>query len=166
MYSETFILPEPDLGETGAFRTSRHNATVKTSKPDKNQNAVVHTTDSNDIIRKKNMGAIPDSDSKISFNQKNQPGTANLLSIQAAVTDQSIKESIAQFADLTNYAPLKQPVADAGIAKVSLIRNQYLAIANDRRSLLSVLRAGKEEARKRANKMMAKIYRKIGFLTD
>ncbi|MDR1890703.1 MAG: tryptophan--tRNA ligase [Puniceicoccales bacterium] len=165
-YSETFVLPEPYIGETGARIMSLQNPAAKMSKSDKNQNAVVHITDSDDVIRKKIIGAVTDSDSKISFDQKNKPGIANLLNIYAAATDQSIEKSIAQFADLTNYAPFKRAVADAVIAKISPIRNKYLTIANDREYLLSVLRAGKEEAQKRANKMMAKIYRKVGFLID
>jgi tryptophanyl-tRNA synthetase len=112
------------------------------------------------------MGAVTDSDNRICFDQENKPGIANLLNIYAAATDQSMEESVAQFADFASYAPFKQAVADTVIAKISPIRNKYLEIANDGKYLLSVLSAGKKEAQRRANKMMAKVYRKVGFLLD
>jgi tryptophanyl-tRNA synthetase len=166
IYSETFILPEPYVEKTGARIMSLQDPTVKMSKSDKNQNAIVYITDADDVIRKKIMGAVTDSDNRIFFDKKNKPGIANLLNIYAAVTDQSMETSVAQFADLASYAPFKQAVAEAVIAKISPMKDKYLEIANDRKYLLSVLNAGKEEAQKRANKMMAKVYRKVGFLLD
>ncbi|MDR2778690.1 MAG: tryptophan--tRNA ligase [Puniceicoccales bacterium] len=166
IYSETFVLPEPYIGKTGARIMSLQDPTIKMSKSDKNQNAVLYITDSDDVVRKKIMGAVTDSDSKISFDQKNKPGIANLLNIYAAATNQSIEASVAEFANLTSYTPFKRAIADVIIAKISPIRNKYLEIVDDKEYLLSVLNEGKEEAQKRANKMMAKVYRKVGFLID
>jgi tryptophanyl-tRNA synthetase len=95
---------------------------------------------------------------------KNKPGIANLLNIYAASTGKSIADAVAEFAHLTSYAAFKQSVADALIAKIIPIRTQYLAIANEKEYLLSVLDDGRQEAQRRANKMIGKVYRKVGFL--
>jgi tryptophanyl-tRNA synthetase len=165
-YSDTFVLPEPHIGETGARVMSLQNPTAKMSKSEKNQNGVVYIADGDDAIQKKFTGAVTDSGSKIEFDEVNKPGISNLLNIFAALSDISIEAAIEKFSPMTSYAPFKQAVADAAIEKISPIRAMYEEIANDREFLLSVLGEGREEAQRRANKMMAKVYRKVGFVCE
>ncbi|MDR1413844.1 MAG: tryptophan--tRNA ligase [Puniceicoccales bacterium] len=163
-FSETFVIPEPYIGETGARIMALQNPTVKMSKSDSNQNSVVYLVDSDDAICKKIMGATTDSSGEISFDPENKPGIANLLDIYAASTGQSIADSVAAFSHLTSYASFKQSVADAIVAKITPIRTLYQSIAGEKDYLLSVLEDGRQDAQKRASKMISKIYRKIGFL--
>jgi tryptophanyl-tRNA synthetase len=163
-FSETFVIPEPYIVETGARVMSLQNPMAKMSKSDTNQNAVVYLTDSDHIISKKIMGAVTDSDTRIIFDPDNKPGIANLINIYAASTGESIEVSCARFAELTSYAPFKRDVADAVIAKIAPIREKYAEVVHDRDYLLSVLNDGREEAQGRSNKMISKVYRKVGFL--
>ncbi|MDR0595379.1 MAG: tryptophan--tRNA ligase [Puniceicoccales bacterium] len=165
-YSDTFVLPEPYIGQTGARIMSLQNPTVKMSKSDKNQNGVVYITDTDEIIRKKITGAITDSGNEIAFDEKNKPGISNLLNIFAAIEGISIEEAVKQFSSLTSYVPFKQAVADAVIGKVSPMREKYGEIVQDKDYLVAVLRAGREEAQQRANKMISKVYRKVGFVME
>ncbi|MDR3144065.1 MAG: tryptophan--tRNA ligase [Puniceicoccales bacterium] len=163
-FSETFVIPEAYVGKVGARIMSLQNPLAKMSKSDANQNSVVYITDADDVIRRKIMGAVTDSGGEIIFDSVNKPGISNLLNIYAAITEKTVDDAVAELCHLTSYAPLKRTVADAVIAKISTIREKYLEIADDREYLLSVLEAGRIEAQKRANRMIAKVYRKIGFL--
>jgi tryptophanyl-tRNA synthetase len=165
-YSDMFVLPEPYIGQTGARIMSLQNPTIKMSKSDKNQNGVVYITDTNEIIRKKITGAITDSGNDIAFDEKNKPGISNLLNIFAAIEGISIEEAVRQFSSLTSYVPFKQAVADAVIGKISPMREKYGEIVQDKDYMVEVLRAGREEAQRRANKMISKVYRKVGFVME
>jgi tryptophanyl-tRNA synthetase len=165
-FSDTFTLPEPYVGDTGARIMALQNPIAKMSKSDKNQNSVAYITDSDAVIRKKIAGATTDSGQEISYDLENKPGISNLLDIYAAITDKTIGEAVKEFADLTNYAPFKQAVADATIAKISPIRKRYHEIERDMEYLKSVLEEGRHEAQERADKMIAKVYHRVGFLRN
>ncbi len=165
-FSPTFNIPEPYITQSGARIMSLQDPVAKMSKSDKNQNAVLYITDTDDVIRKKLMSAVTDSESSIVYDPENKPGIANLLNIYSAVCDISIKESVVQFAHLTNYAPFKRAVVDAVISKILPIREKYFEIVEDKEYLRSILLAGRNEAQKRANNMLAKVYRKVGFISE
>ncbi|MDR1255544.1 MAG: tryptophan--tRNA ligase [Puniceicoccales bacterium] len=165
-YSETFTVPEPHIGQAGARVMSLQNPLAKMSKSEKNQNGLIGVADSDDLIRKKIAAAVTDSGGTIEFDEVNKPGISNLLNIYAAVAEVSVGEAVEQFSSLGNYAPFKRIVADAIVAKIAPIREKYGEIAGDREYLLSVFRAGREDAQRRANKMMAKVYRKVGFVIE
>jgi tryptophanyl-tRNA synthetase len=165
-FSETFVLPEPHIGQTGARVMSLQNPATKMSKSDKNQNGVVYITDTDDVIRKKFTSAVTDSGNKIEFNEEEKPGISNLLNIFAAMAEVSIGEAVEQFSSLTSYAPFKQVVADAAIAKFGPMREKYNESIRDREYLLSVLNTGKKDAQRRADRMITKVYRKVGFAME
>ncbi|MDR3273992.1 MAG: tryptophan--tRNA ligase [Puniceicoccales bacterium] len=165
-FSETFVLPEPYVRQTGARVMSLQNPVTKMSKSDKNQNSVVYITDTDDVIRKKFTSAVTDSGNKIEFDEEEKPGISNLLNIFAAMAEVAIEEAVEQFSSLASYVPFKQTVADTAIAKIAPIREKYNEIVRDKEYLLSVLHAGKEDAQRRANKTIAKVYRKTGFVME
>ncbi|MDR2435736.1 MAG: tryptophan--tRNA ligase [Puniceicoccales bacterium] len=164
-FSETFALPEPYIGQVGARVMSLQNPTAKMSKSDKNQSGVVYITDTDDAIWKKINGAVTDSGSRIEFDEKAKPGISNLLNIFAAIADMSIEAAVEQFSSLGGYAAFKRAVADVTIAKISPIRKKYGEVIQSKDYLLSILNSGREDAQRRANKMIAKVYRKVGFAT-
>jgi tryptophanyl-tRNA synthetase len=163
-FSETFTIPEAYVGQAGARVMSLQNPTVKMSKSDTNPNAVICVTDTDDSIRKKIMASVTDSGNEIAFDPINKPGVSNLLNIYAAITDKNVEDAVSELSNLTSYAPFKRTVADAVVAKISTIREKYLQIADDGKYLLSVVEAGRIEAQKRANAMIASVYEKVGFL--
>ncbi len=164
IFSPTFNIPEPYIGHSGARIMSLQNPQSKMSKSDKNQNSVIYITDSDDILYKKIMSAVTDSNSKIEYDLENKPGVSNLLDIYSAAQGINIKESVNQFSNLSSYLPFKQAVADAVISKIGPIRERYFEIVGNKEYLHSVLADGRIEAQKRANKMIAKVYRKVGFV--
>jgi tryptophanyl-tRNA synthetase len=163
-FGETFAVPEAYIGKVGARIMSLQNPAAKMSKSDSNQNAVVYLTDSDAVISKKIMAAVTDSGSGVIFDPINKPGIANLLNIYAAATDIEVNDAVSQFANVSGYASFKRAVADAVIGKVAPIREIYFTISSNGEYLRSVLCEGRVEAQRRADAMIAEVYRRVGFL--
>lgn len=165
-FSPTFTVPEPYIGSIGARVMSLQNPLNKMSKSDTNQNSVIYIVDSDEIIRKKLTSAVTDSGDSITYDPKNKPGIANLLSIYAAAKDVSLEVAVEEFAGLSSYLPFKKAVVDAVVEKIRPIRERYFELVNDKEYLFSVLEDGRVEAQRRANRMIAKVYRKAGFVNN
>lgn len=162
-YSDTFNVPEPYIGKSGARIMSLQNPISKMSKSDSNQNATIFITDEDTVIRKKIMSAVTDSDNSIVYD-KGRPGIANLLNIFAACRGIDVHEAEKECSDIKNYSSFKDAVSDIVVSKLRPVRERYHAIVDDKNYLMSVLEQGAAVAQSRANKMIAKVYRKVGFL--
>ncbi len=161
-YSETFTLPEPYIAKTGARIMSLQDPTKKMSKSDENENATLCILDKPDVLNKKIMRAVTDSGTEIRA-AEDKPGVANLLQIHAAISGREIAELEAAFVG-KGYGVLKKEVAAVVIAALEPIRSRYGELIEDKRYLESVLEDGAGKARKRADRMLAKVYRKAGFV--
>lgn len=161
-YSDTFVVPEPFIGKSGARIMSLQNPEAKMSKSDPNPAGVVFITDTPDIIRKKFRSAVTDSGTEIRTGD-DKPGVTNLLSILSGVTGRPIDAIVAEFAG-KNYGALKNAAAEAVIATLDPVRLKYEALIKDKAYLESVMKAGAEGAQRSANRTMSKVYRKTGFV--
>ncbi len=161
-YSDTFVLPQPFIGKSGARIMSLQDPTSKMSKSDPNPAGVVYITDTPDIIRKKFRSAVTDSGSEVRAGD-DKPGITNLLSILSGVTGRPVAALEADF-DGANYGKFKDAVADAVIATLDPVRLRYESLVNDKAALEAVMKAGAEGAQRNANRTMSKVYRKTGFV--
>ena len=161
-YSDTFVLPQPFIGKTGARIMSLQDPTSKMSKSDPNPAGVVYITDTPDIIRKKIRSAVTDSGSEVRSGE-DKPGVTNLLSILSGVTGRPVSALEADF-DGANYGKFKDAVADAVIATLDPVRLRYEALVKDKAALEAVMKSGAEGAQRSANRTMSKVYRKTGFV--
>lgn len=163
-YSPTFNVPEPFIGEAGARIMSLQTPTAKMSKSDPNQAGTVYIIDTNDAIRKKIMSAVTDSEGSIRRDPENKPGVTNLISIYAAAagtTPEAVEDAFAG----KGYGEFKKAVADAVVALLSPIRDRYEELVSQKDHLDAVLKAGAETAQRTANRTLAKVYRKVGFVS-
>jgi tryptophanyl-tRNA synthetase len=161
-YSDTFKVPEPYIPKTGSRIMSLQNPDRKMSKSDDNANDYILLLDDPDLIRRKLLSAVTDSGSEVRFDEA-KPGISNLLTILSSVTDRAIPELEAEFAG-KGYGDFKKAVADAVIARLEPVQARYRELMENKDYLNQVLKAGAETAQVRASKMMAKVYRKVGFL--
>ena len=164
-YSETFTLPEPLIGQTGARIMSLQSPENKMSKSDPNALATIYITDEEPILRKKIMSAVTDLENKIRFNPQ-QPGISNLLNIYCAITGISSQEAEDKFSRYDGYAKFKSAVADAVVELINPIQQKFNSIKDDKEYLLSVVKSGASVAQPIANKMISKVYRKVGFIAQ
>ena len=161
-YSETFVLPEPLIPKVGARVMSLQDPTKKMSKSDTNEKSFVLMTDSADVIMKKFKSAVTDSDGFVKYDVENKPGISNLMSIYSVMTGKGFEEIEKEF-DGQGYGTFKAAVAQSVIDTLKPVQDEYSHILNDKAYLEGVLREGAEKARYQANKVLNKVYRKVGF---
>ena len=161
-YSETFVLPEPMIPKVGARVMSLQDPTKKMSKSDANEKSYVLMTDSADVIMKKFKSAVTDSDGTVRYDEENKPGISNLMGIYSVMTGKGYAEIEKEF-DGQGYGTFKTAVAQSVIDNLSPVQQEYNRILADKEYLEGVLRDGAEKARYQANKMLNKVYRKVGF---
>ncbi len=161
-YSGTFKVPDVYIPKAGARIMSLQEPENKMSKSDDNLNGTLFLLDPPNLLRKKIMSAVTDSGNEIAA-REDKPGMTNLLNILSSITNASIAELEKRFSG-KGYAEFKDAVADAVIAIVEPIQEKYASIINDKPYLESIIKEGANAAQNRANKMLSKVYRKVGFV--
>jgi len=161
-YSETFVVPEIFVPKVGARIMSLQDPTKKMSKSDENPDGYIALLDSPDVIRRKIKRAVTDSGTEVRYDEE-RPGIANLLTLHAVLTDQSVQASEAHFAG-KGYGDLKSELGDVVVATLEPVQKRYQALMADKAQLEQVLARGAERARGRAQKTMSKVYRKVGLV--
>lgn len=161
-YSETFVLPEPMIPKVGARVMSLQEPTKKMSKSDANEKSFVLMTDSADVIMKKFKSAVTDSDGVVRYDVENKPGISNLMGIYSVMTGKGFEEIEKEF-DGQGYGTFKAAVAESVIGTLKPVQDEYNRILADKPYLEGVLKDGAEKARYQANKLLNKVYRKVGF---
>ena len=161
-YSETFKIPEPQIGATGARVLSLQDPTRKMSKSDDNQGSYILLTDEPDLIRKKIARAVTDSGSEVRSGP-DKPGISNLLSIMGAFSGKSLEDLQAEF-EGRGYGDFKKAAAEVVVEGLRPIRERFEEVDKDQAYLDAVLKGGAEFAQKKAYKILSKVYRKVGFV--
>jgi tryptophanyl-tRNA synthetase len=161
-YSETFSIPEPYIPNIGARVMSLQDPTKKMSKSDGNADNYVALLDPADVIRRKIKRAVTDSGREIRYDES-RPGLANLMNMYSALSGQSIKDVEVAFEGKL-YGQLKSELADLMVAALEPVRAKYEDIMSDKTYLGVLLARGAEQCRRKAQKTLAKVYRKVGFV--
>jgi tryptophanyl-tRNA synthetase len=163
LYGEdTFVVPEVYIPPVGARIMSLQDPTSKMSKSDPDVNATLFLDDTDDQIRKKLKRAITDSGSEITY-EDSKPGVQNLLSIQSALTGKPIDQLVASYAGKM-YGHLKVDTAEIVVQTVGPMRDRVNQLMQDKAYLDDLLVAGADRARERAQKTLARVYDRIGFI--
>ena len=156
------MVPEGFIPKLGAKIMSLQNPLAKMSKSDENPNGFISMLDDSDTIRRKMRRAVTDSDTEVRFSE-DKPAISNLLTIYSLCSGVSVADAEKQF-EGAGYGVFKDAVADAVIATLEPIQQRHKQLMADKDYLNEVLKQGAERANRIASKMVAKVYRKIGFL--
>ncbi|HEV7214164.1 MAG TPA: tryptophan--tRNA ligase, partial [Chloroflexota bacterium] len=113
-FGDTFVLPEPLIGEAGARIMSLTDPTQKMSKSDVDPNGTIALLDPPDLVRRKIMRAKTDSGSDAAFDPA-RPGITNLLEIYKTLTGEPQQQVEDHFAG-RGYGEVKREVADLVVA--------------------------------------------------
>lgn len=163
LYSPTFNLPEGYITKEGAKIMSLQEPTKKMSKSDTNVNSFILMTDTPDQIMKKFKRAVTDSDGIVRADAAEKPGVTNLMSIYSVFTGKDYA-AIEQEFEGKGYGDFKVAVAESVIAGLAPIQNEYSKILADKTYVDEVLKTGAAGASRLADRMVAKVYRKVGLL--
>lgn len=162
LYSPTFTLPEPYIGKTGAKIMSLQEPDKKMSKSDTNANSFILMTDDADTILRKFKRAVTDSDGVVRAGD-DKPGVTNLMSIYSSLTGKTFADIEKEF-DGQGYGVFKEAVAGSVIDAFRPIQAEYSRILADKEYLDGVLKEGAATASRIADRMVAKVYKKVGLV--
>jgi tryptophanyl-tRNA synthetase len=95
---------------------------------------------------------------------KDRPEAENLLSIHAALSDQPLDASIAQFAG-QQFSGFKQALADLTVAKLEPINREMRRLLADPAEIERILKEGAHRARAIATPVMDSVKQAVGFIT-
>ncbi len=160
-FGDFFTVPKPLIPKVGARIMSLTEPTKKMSKSDTFVKSRILLLDDENIIRKRIMSAVTDTDGIIKFDPKNKPGISNLLTIMSAITNTSIEQLVTTYQN-TDYKTFKEAVADCVVAELKPIKEKYSTIINSG-ELDAFLDKGKADANRVARKKIAKFNHKIGL---
>jgi tryptophanyl-tRNA synthetase len=160
-----FPLPEPVITGPGTRVMSLRDGTKKMSKSDESDMSRINLTDDADAIANKIRRArtdpnpLPASKDEL----KDRPEAENLLSIHAALSDQPLEASIAQFAG-QQFSVFKQALADLTVAKLEPINREMRRLLSDPAEIDRTLRDGAARARAIATPVMDEVKKTVGFI--
>ena len=163
VYGDVFTVPEPFIGKVGGRVMSLQEPTRKMSKSDP-EDTFISLLDPPDVARRKIKRAVTDSDGEIRFDPKEKPGVSNLLSIIAALTDESV-EAVASGLSGQGYGALKERAADCVLAMLEPMQAEHRRLMADKGYLQGVLDQNAERASRLASRTLDKVKRKVGFAT-
>ncbi len=161
-YSETFKIPAAYNPKVGARIMSLQDPTQKMSKSDTNENGYILLLDPLDRAANKIKRAVTDSGSEVKRGDGKE-GIVNLMSIYGACTGKSFDEIEAEF-EGRGYGDFKKSVAEAVVETLRPIQEKYADLMKNKDYLKQVYKSGAERASRVANRTLAKVYRKVGFI--
>ncbi len=161
-FGETFVIPEGVILKETAKIYDLQNPTAKMSKSG-DPKGLVNIMDDSSVVVKKFKSAVTDLDGVIRFDRETKPGISNLLGIYSAITGESIDSLVARF-DGAGYGALKTELADVVVARIEPIRNRAEELLSDPAELDRLLAKGAAKANELAEKTLATVYERIGFI--
>lgn len=161
-YSPTFVVPEGIYPRVGAKIASLLDPTAKMGKTDENAEGTVFLLDDKDTVMRKFKRAVTDSGSEIIVSP-DKPGISNLITIYSVFTDKTPAEVEAEFAR-SNYATFKLAVGEVVSDFLMQIQSEYKRIRADKSYLAQIMEDGANKASYIAQKTLAKVKRKVGFV--
>ncbi|MCX6504207.1 MAG: tryptophan--tRNA ligase [Actinobacteria bacterium] len=162
-FGETFTVPKATVPPLGARVMDLQDPTIKMSKSNSSPQGIIGLLDSPETIRKRIRSAVTDSDNHIEFNPDTKPGLANLLTLLAVTTEQSIEAVVSEY-ESSGYGSLKDATADAIIACLSPIQERYADLSSDLKYVSGQLNQGAERARSLSSPVIARVRERAGLL--
>lgn len=161
-YSQTFVVPEPDIRKEGARIMGLDNPLKKMSKTAESEYNYIALTDDAETIRRKISKAVTDSGSDVKFDGKRK-GLYNLLSIYQLFSQMSQSEIENKFVG-KGYGDFKKDLAELLIEKLKSFQEKYNKLMKDKKYLLEVVKDGAKKAQPIAQKTLQDVKNKIGLI--
>jgi tryptophanyl-tRNA synthetase len=124
---------------------------------------IVEMLDEPRVSAKKIRSAVTDSGTEIRFDEDKKPGISNLLTIYSALTGRTIDDLEAAY-DGRGYGDLKKDLAEVVVDFVTPFRDRTLELLDDKAQLDAMLRRGAEKAAAVAERTLADVYERVGFV--
>ena len=163
-YGEVFEMPDVYVAPVGNKILNLQNPLEKMNKSDNGDNkGTIFLMDDIEIAKKKIMQAKTDSLNKVHFDEINQPGISNLMSILSKITNESF-ESIEKRYTGVGYGAFKKEVSETVAKLLTTIQERY-KIYSDEKVLREILKNGASDAQIVAAETLKRVKISLG-LTD
>lgn len=162
-FGATFVVPKAVVPTVGARIKGLLNPTAKMGKSGDDANNMILLEDSDEVIIKKLKRAVTDSLNQIKFDEENQPGVSNLLTIISACEGKTIDDVVLELQG-QGYGALKTRAAQAVISVVKPIREKYEYYLNNQDKLLEIMKNGAKKAEIIAKETLNRAKSNMGLL--
>jgi len=159
-FGETFVVPEPYIVKEGMRIMGLDDPSKKMSKSAASELNYIALTDSPEKIREKIKKAVTDSGKRVRY-ADDQPAIKNLINIYSLL-DNVKPEEVESIYKGKSYSEFKADLAEVIVDFLKNFQEKYTEI--DDKDVLNLLDEGKEKAKKMAEKKMAEVKKKVGFL--
>jgi tryptophanyl-tRNA synthetase len=162
--TELFTLPEPMIPPTAARIMSLRDGTAKMSKSDPSEQSRVHLTDDADTIAAKIRKAKTDPEPLPADPAEldGRPEARNLVSIYAALTDETADQVLARFAG-QGFGAFKPALAEVLVEALRPITTRLAELERDPAELDRLLADGAAKARATAAPILKGTYEALGL---
>ena len=162
-FKKTFRLPEPYILKSTAKILDLQLPTAKMSKSASSPGGIIEMLDDPKVSAKKIRSAVTDSGSEVRFDEEEKPGISNLLTIYSALTGREIEDLEKEY-DGRGYGDFKKDLAEVVVEFVTPFRDRTLELLDDKAQLDAVLRDGAARANAVAERTLADVYDRVGFV--
>ncbi len=162
---ELFKIPEHSFNKVGSKILDLQNPEIKMSKSNENKKGTIFILDSEGDIRKKIMSAKTDSLDNVKYDEENQPGVSNLLTIYSSIKNISITDAEKHFIG-KKYGDFKREVADTVVSELKKIQDVFYELKNnkvEKEKLMKQLKKNADECKKIASETIKAVYEAIGM---
>lgn len=163
IYGDTFKVPEVFIPKVGARIMSLSDPESKMSKSDDDPTGSISLLDKPEDIMRKFRRAVTDSDTVVRFDAKHKKGISNLMSIYSTATGKTFAEIEAEFAG-RGYGDFKPAVGESVVELLRPIREKTEDLLKNKDYLEQIYRNGADRAAQLAERTLAKVYKKVGFI--
>lgn len=161
-YGETFVMPDVYVAPVGNKITNLQNPLEKMNKSDSGDNkGTIFLLDDIEVAKKKIMSAKTDSLSNVHFDEENQPGISNLMSILSKITGEDF-ESIEKRYQGKGYGEFKKEVAEVVANLLETIQQRYKQY-NNQEYLDQILLQGAKQAQVVAAQTLKRAINSLGL---
>jgi len=161
-YGNTFDLPDVYIAPVGNKILNLQNPLEKMNKSDSGDNkGTIFLMEDIASAKKKIMSAKTDSLNRIHFDEENQPGISNLMSILSKITGEDFASIEARY-EGKGYGEFKKEVAEVVAGLLSEIQERFKKY-NDPKLLDEILAKGADRARVVAKETLARATHALGL---
>ena len=160
-YGDTFKIPEGTYPTVGHRIMDLQNPNAKMSKSADSDAGTILLLEPPSSIARKIKRAVTDTETEVRYDPAKKPGVSNLLELLSVATGKPPAELAGAY---QQYGPLKSDTAEAVVAMLEPIQQQFGELAADPGHVHAVLAKGAAKASEIAEATLARAKRNIGLL--
>lgn len=163
-FGNNLVIPKSEVQKVGARIKGLLNPTAKMGKSDDDPNNVIYLQDSEEDVARKIKRAVTDSLGVIQYDEQNQPGVSNLLTIIAIMENKTIEEVVESLKG-QNYGALKSRATSAINDNLREVRAKYNELIANKDNLLKIMKQSAERAKAVAGETIERCKKAMGLLS-